>query len=174
MIPVLRDNVIFDVSFTQYCVERKTTAVMYGDFPGGRFKNMYELLNLRALKFSHVNKIHIFQCMGKIFCVEFQRYPLKFHTKYLTHTILRALRFKSSNAFLKRPPGPCFQRNYHILLFYSIKFRLLQYLRQSVVHFEILQQIKHYDAHALHRRVYARFEFDPLPPLTVRAPGERG
>ena len=55
--------------------------------PGGRFKNTYELLNLRALKFSYVNKIHIFQCMGKIFCVEFQRYPLKFHTKYLTHTL---------------------------------------------------------------------------------------
>ena len=34
-----------------------------------------------------MNKIHIFQCMGKIFCVEFQRYPLKFHTKYLTHTL---------------------------------------------------------------------------------------
>ena len=49
---------------------------------GGRFKNTYELLNQRALKFSYVNKIHIFQCMGKIFCVEFQRYPLKFHTKY--------------------------------------------------------------------------------------------
>ena len=32
--------------------------------PGGRFKNTYELLNLRALKFSYVNKIHIFQCMG--------------------------------------------------------------------------------------------------------------
>ena len=29
--------------------------------------------NLTALKFSPVNKIHIFQCMGKIFCVEFQR-----------------------------------------------------------------------------------------------------
>ena len=55
--------------------------------PGGHFKNTYELLNLRALKFSPVNKIHIFQCMGKIFCVEFQRYPLKFHTKYLTHTL---------------------------------------------------------------------------------------
>ena len=55
--------------------------------PGGRFKNTYELLNQRALKFSYVNKIHIFQCMGKIFCVEFQRYPLKFHTKYLTHTL---------------------------------------------------------------------------------------
>ena len=30
---------------------------------------------------------HIFQCMDKIFCVEFQRYPLKFPTKYLTHTL---------------------------------------------------------------------------------------
>ena len=55
--------------------------------PGGHFKNTYELLNLRALKFSPVNKIHIFQCMGMIFCVEFQRYPLKFHTKYLIHTL---------------------------------------------------------------------------------------
>ena len=69
--------------------------------PGGRFKNTYELLNLRALKFSHVNKIHIFQCMGKIFCVEFQRYPLKFHTKYLAHTLKDLLfiqhrNFKSS------------------------------------------------------------------------------
>ena len=53
----------------------------------GCFKNTYELLNLRALKFSPVNKIYIFQCMGKIFCVEFQRYTLKFHTKYLTHTL---------------------------------------------------------------------------------------
>ena len=25
--------------------------------------------------------------MGKIFCVEFQKFPLKFHTKYLTHTL---------------------------------------------------------------------------------------
>ena len=68
---------------------------------GGRFKNTYELLNLRALKFSYVNKIHIFQCMGKIFCVEFQRYPLKLHTKYLTHTLkdmifMQFWNFKSS------------------------------------------------------------------------------
>ena len=55
--------------------------------PGGRFKNAYELLNLRALKMSMLHKNHIFQCMGKIFCVEFQRVPLKFHTKYLTHTL---------------------------------------------------------------------------------------
>ena len=69
--------------------------------PGGRFKNTYELLNLRALKFSYMNKIHIFQCMDKIFCVEFQRYPLKFHTKYLTHTLkdmifMQFWNFKSS------------------------------------------------------------------------------
>ena len=54
---------------------------------GGRFKNTYALLNLRALKISHLYKNCIFQCMGMIFCVEFERYPLKFHTKYLTHTL---------------------------------------------------------------------------------------
>ena len=32
-------------------------------------------------------KDNTFQCMGKIFCVEFQRYPLKLHTKYLIHTL---------------------------------------------------------------------------------------
>ena len=31
-------------------------------FPRERFKNAYDLLNLRAPKFSHSNKIHIFQC----------------------------------------------------------------------------------------------------------------
>ena len=41
------------------------------------YKNEYELLILRALTFSYVHEIHIFQCMGKIFCVAF---PLKFHT----------------------------------------------------------------------------------------------
>ena len=46
--------------------------------PGGRFNNAYELLNLRALKISMLYKSHIFQCMGKIFCVEFQRVPLSF------------------------------------------------------------------------------------------------
>ena len=54
---------------------------------GGRFKNAYELLNLRALKIPMLYKNRIFQCMSKIFCVEFQRVPLKFHTKYLTHTL---------------------------------------------------------------------------------------
>ena len=44
---------------------------------GGRFKNTYELLNLRALKISKLHKNDIFQCMGKIFCVEFQRVPFE-------------------------------------------------------------------------------------------------
>ena len=47
---------------------------------GGHFKNTNELLNLRALVISTLHKYYIFQCMGKIFCVEFQRCPLKFHT----------------------------------------------------------------------------------------------
>ena len=77
-------------------------------------KNAHELLNLRALKISMLYKNHIFQCKGKIFCVEFQRLPLKFQTKYLTHTLkdvdfihrwnLKAFRFKSSYVFLKRSP----------------------------------------------------------------------
>ena len=69
--------------------------------PGGRFKNAYELLNLRTLKIPMLYKNRIFQCMGKIFCVEFQRVPLKFHTKYLTHTLkdvnfIHRWNFKSS------------------------------------------------------------------------------
>ena len=77
------------------------TTYHYQYWAGGRFKNTYELLNLRALKFSYMNKIHIFQCVGKIFCVEFQRYPLKFHTKNLTHTLkdmtfIQHWKFKSS------------------------------------------------------------------------------
>ena len=71
------------------------------DYSGERFRNTYQLLNLRALKISTLYKNRIFQCMGKIFCVEFQRVPLKFHTKYLTHTLndmifIQHLNFKSS------------------------------------------------------------------------------
>ena len=82
--------------------------------PWGRFKNAYKLINLRAVKFSLLNKLYIFQCMGKIFCVEFQRVPLKFHTQYFTHTLkdiilynvenLSTFRFKSLCVFLKCPP----------------------------------------------------------------------
>ena len=34
-----------------------------------------------------LHKNHILECMGKTFCVEFQRVSLKFHTKYLAHTL---------------------------------------------------------------------------------------
>ena len=56
------------------------TAIL-DDVTWGGFKKVYGLLNLRALKFSPVNKMHIFVC------VEFQREASKFHTKYLTHTL---------------------------------------------------------------------------------------
>ena len=57
--------------------------------PGGHFKKAYELLNLRAVKFSPVNKMHIFQCMGKIF--------LKYLTRTLKETIvIQHWNFKSS------------------------------------------------------------------------------
>ena len=72
----------------------------------GRFKNVYELVNLGALKSSLLNKLNIFQRMGGISQGTFQSVPLKFHTKYLTHTLretsfvdvqnLRAPRFTSS------------------------------------------------------------------------------
>ena len=56
---------------------------------------------LRALKIWTLYKYNIFQVFGKIFCVEFQRYPLKFHTKYLTYTLkdvhfIHRWKFKSS------------------------------------------------------------------------------
>ena len=83
---------------------------------GTRLKNAYELLNLRALKFSPVNKIYIFQCMGKIFGVEFQRYlsnstqniiPIHWKIWFLYNIeIWRALRFRSSYVFLKCTPTP--------------------------------------------------------------------
>ena len=63
------------------------------------------LAHLRALKIPTLHKNCVFQCMGKIFCLEFQRQPLKFRAKYFTHTLqnvyfnagenFKALRFKS-------------------------------------------------------------------------------
>ena len=74
---------------------------MYFVSSGGHFKNTYKLLNIRGLKNSILYKNCIFQCVGKIFCVEFQSCPLKFHIKYLAHTLkgvyfIRWWKFKSS------------------------------------------------------------------------------
>ena len=81
---------------------------------GGHFKSIYELLNLRALQFSPVNKIHIFQCTGEIFVAEFKGtlwnstqniLPIHWKIRFLySIEILRALMFKSSYTFLKCPP----------------------------------------------------------------------
>ena len=51
--------------------------------------------------FKMLYKSCISQCMDKIFCVEFQSVPLKFRTKYLTHTLkdvdfIHRWKFKSS------------------------------------------------------------------------------
>ena len=66
------------------CLDRVWT-LQLALFKVGSWGAFHELLNLRALKISKLHKNYIFQCMGKIFCVEFL--PLKFHTKYLTHTL---------------------------------------------------------------------------------------
>ena len=43
---------------------------------GGDLENTYELLNLITFEISTLYKNRIFQCMGEIFCVQFQRFPL--------------------------------------------------------------------------------------------------
>ena len=70
----------------------------------------HELPNLWAVKFSFVNKLHIFQCMRQIFSPEFQRVPQNIlPILYAEDTILynvgnlKADIFKNSYAFWKRP-----------------------------------------------------------------------
>ena len=77
-----------------------------------RFKNVCELLNLRAVVISMLYQKRIFHYTGKIFCMEFERCPLKFHMKYLTNTLkgenLKALKFKGifeTTPWLKSPTG---------------------------------------------------------------------
>ena len=64
------------------CISLNLFCNLYHGSLGGRFKNTYELVNLGACKILLINKLHIFQCIGKTFCAEFQRFPLKFCTKY--------------------------------------------------------------------------------------------
>ena len=46
---------------------------------GASYKMGLWLLNVRAITFSSLTEINISQCMGKIFCVTFQKEDLKFH-----------------------------------------------------------------------------------------------
>ena len=50
---------------------------------GGIKKNANERLYLSALEFSLLNKIQIFQCMGKIFCVGNFEIPHKISYPYI-------------------------------------------------------------------------------------------
>ena len=68
-------NVTLQRDLTGCAITRNTA--MAEEESGGRFKNTYELLDLRALKFSPVNKIHIFQCMGKIFLCGISKVPFE-------------------------------------------------------------------------------------------------
>ena len=66
--------------------------------------SVWEIMSLTNLKMSTLYENRIFQCMGKIFCVKFQRYPLEFQTKYLTHTLnnakfLQCFKFTSSQIY---------------------------------------------------------------------------
>ena len=75
----------------------------------GHFKNAHKLVNLRTLKFSLLNTLHIFQYMGKIFCVELWNStqnvsPIHWRIRFLYHVeYLRTLRFMSSKLFFKSP-----------------------------------------------------------------------
>ena len=64
--------------------------------PGGSFNNIYKLLNLGTLMIRAVYKGHIFQYIGK-FHVEFSSVPLKFHSKYINHTLKNYISHKSGN-----------------------------------------------------------------------------
>ena len=56
---------------------------------GARLTKAYDV-TIQRYRNSHAkiedSKMHILRCMGSKFCVKFQRCPLKFHTKFWTHT----------------------------------------------------------------------------------------
>ena len=53
--------------------------------PGARLTKAYDV-TIQRYRNSHAKtengKMHILRCMGSKFCAKFQRYPLKFHTKF--------------------------------------------------------------------------------------------
>ena len=69
--PRLLNTVIYSLQYSR------------GGGGGGLLKNAYELVNLRANKFPRLPKI----VWVSDFFMQFQRYHLKFHTIYLTHTL---------------------------------------------------------------------------------------
>ena len=83
--------------------------------------------------------------MGKIFCVEFQRYHLKFYTKYHTHTLEDAIsiqhwNFKSSYIYLRARKRfgntPC-QPSIHTLPLTSLCWGCCNIRNPSKTHIEL-------------------------------------
>ena len=77
--PATRKMFPFDDVIMHWCVMPCCVVVMSSFMgPGVRFKNTCELVNLGSRKLPLIYKPHIFECMGKIFCMELQR---AYHTK---------------------------------------------------------------------------------------------
>ena len=110
---VVRPSFIFNMGIP--ILVRRHLYIEMAPGPGDRLKNAFKLLNLRAPKYSPLNKIAIFQYMEKIFCVEFWRVPLKFHMKYLTHTLKDMI--LSNMDILKT--GTCFGPRIKLPTFFS-------------------------------------------------------
>ena len=68
----------------------------------GAFQKHVQDHNLGAPKSSLVKQLHTFQCMGLIFYMENKRVPLKFHVKYLTHTLKGVMLYNIENLSVLR------------------------------------------------------------------------
>ena len=99
---------------------------------GGRFKNAYEFVNLEALKSSLLNKLSIFQYMGKYFVGNFKGYlwnsmqnilPIHWKKLFLFVENLRAPKITNPYAFLN--PG-CWD-------LFSWKIRTFLYRMDSIM-----------------------------------------
>ena len=103
-IPVTRKMFTFDDAIMVHILQvRSCDMYMRASISKTRVKS-YEH---KSSWISIVVQNRIFQCVGKTFCVEFQKYPVKFHTRHLTIILwklcilfrneeLRTLRFKNS------------------------------------------------------------------------------
>ena len=112
------------------------TAVLVGAIfsdigpPGGRFKNAYE--HVRAFKFSTSYKMTVFQCMGKMCCVEFQRFPC---TLYWNSAFMMVLLYGYSLFILYWVVQGCFLCNTMANNLQMIFFNSISLKRKSVQNF---------------------------------------
>ena len=121
---------IIQVNFWQHC--HCYTKYIHRDWD--YFKDAYGFLNIRVLKFLHLNEISIFQCMSdNILCRIFKGYtwnsaqniqPIQWKKLSIhDNDTLRALRVKSLNAFLNIPGG-CFKNAYELLTLRALKISM--------------------------------------------------